>query len=104
MSVTVSIDEETLIDLLVDRVKYWTDDSDIIDLYRDYYSKAVWSGCYEGSYLDVMSIVDNDYVNNLSITTEKEYNNDRNSFLKESIKSYIKENESLYEEEEKEDK
>lgn len=103
MSVTVSIDEDTLVDLLVDRVEYWTDDRDIIELYRDYYSNAVWGGCYEGSDLDIMSIVDNDYVNNLSIITEEEYNNDRNSFLKENIKAYIKENESLYEEEEKED-
>lgn len=69
--VTIKIDEDVLLDLLMNRVKFWTSDEDVIDLYRDYYEGLVYSGCFEDCTIDIKSIVDNDYTNNL-ITISKE--------------------------------
>ena len=65
--ISVKIEEETLIDLLIDRIKYWTNDPDTIELFEDYYTERVNCGCFEGVELDVSMIVDNDYVNNFSV-------------------------------------
>ena len=51
--INVSIDENTLIDLLVERVK----------LFEQYYTDMVQGGCFEGAEFDPIIIVDNDYVN-----------------------------------------
>nr|DAH26754.1 MAG TPA: hypothetical protein [Caudoviricetes sp.] len=69
--VTVTIDENILLEMLLDRVEFWISDEVVIDLYRDYYEGLVNSGCFNGCELNIMSIVDNDYVNNLT-TIEKE--------------------------------
>ena len=61
--INVSIDEDVLLDLLVERVKYWTDDSDTIELFEQYYTNMVQDGCFEGAELDISVIVDNDYIN-----------------------------------------
>ena len=80
--ITVQIDETTLLDMLVDRVEYWTDDRDVIDLYQEYYNNLIESGCFEGSVLDIAVIVDNDWVNYTRVMTsdelKKEYNIDVN--------------------------
>lgn len=69
--VTVTINEDTLLKMLLDRLEFWTSDESVINLYKDYYEGLVYSGCFEGCTLDIMSIVDNDYINNLA-TIEKE--------------------------------
>lgn len=61
--ITVKIDEDTLHDLLMDRLAYWTDDFDTKELFNDYYMELVQSGCFEGCEFDPMIIVDNDYIN-----------------------------------------
>ena len=71
--VTVKIDEEALLDMLVDRVEYWTDDSDVVELYSKYYENMVYGGCFEDSTFDVNSIVDNDYINWLTVADREEY-------------------------------
>lgn len=71
--VTVTIDEDTLLEILLDRVEFWTSDEDVINLYRDYYEELVYSGCFEGCALDIMSIVDNDYVNNLTTIIKEDF-------------------------------
>lgn len=71
--VTVKIDEGILVKLLLDRVEFWTSDEVVIDLYRDYYEKLVNCGCFEGCELDIMSIVDNDYVNNLTTISKEDF-------------------------------
>ena len=101
--VTITIDEETLIEMLMDRLKSWTDDEDTIELFETYYDNMVYGGCFDGGKVDVMSIVDNDYVNNTYITTKKEYEKSRNKVLRDEIQAYIKENANTYSEEEKED-
>lgn len=70
--ITVTIDEDTLLEMLLDRVEYWTSDENIIDLYRNYYESLIDCGCFEGCTLNIMSMVDNDYCNNLA-TISKEY-------------------------------
>ena len=70
MAVTVTIDEDVLLDMLMDRVNDWTDDD--ADLFEKMYDNMIWGGCFEGSDLDINSIVDNDYVNNTSIITRED--------------------------------
>ena len=71
--VTVTIDEDTLLEMLLDRLRYWTDDEDVINLYRDNYEGLVYSGCFEGFTLDIMSLVDNDYINNLTAISKEDF-------------------------------
>ena len=71
--VTVTVDEDTLLEMLLDRLEYWTSDEDIINLYRDYYQGLVYSGCFEGCTLDIMSVVDNDYINNLIVLDKEDF-------------------------------
>ncbi len=98
--ITVQIDEDYVIELLVNRVKNWTDDEDTIELFEQYYDNMVYNGCYNGSTLDVMSIVDNDYINNTSIITCEDYTKDRNEYLRDEIREFIKEEKDTYEDEE----
>lgn len=87
MSITLKLDEDTAVEMLVNRVGYWTDDNDVIELFEQYYENMVYNGCFDGSDFDVMSIVDNDYVNNTSITTREEFEADRDKFIEEQLKS-----------------
>lgn len=65
--VNVRIDEDELLSMLMDRVDFWTGDADIKKLYEVYYSDLIDSGCFEGVELNISLIVDNDYINNLSV-------------------------------------
>lgn len=87
MSITLKLDEDTAVEMLVNRVGYWTDDNDVIELFEQYYENMVYNGCFDGSDFDVMSIVDNDYVNNTSVTTREEFEADRDKFIEEQLKS-----------------
>ena len=71
--VTVTIDEDTLLEMLLDRLRFWASDEDIINLYKDYYEGLVYSGCFEGCKLDIGIIVDNDYVNNLKAIGKEDF-------------------------------
>lgn len=95
--ITVKIDEADLLDMLVDRVGYWTDDRDVLKLYEQYYDSLVYGGCFDGAELDINSIVDNDYVNYLTVVDREEYNKDREEYLRDNIKNFIEENQDLYE-------
>ena len=61
--ITVKIDENVLLDLLMDRVEYWTQDGDTLELFKNYYTDMIESGCFEGCEMDINIIVDNDYIN-----------------------------------------
>ena len=89
--ITVRMDEYDAIDLLVNRVKYWTDDEDTIDLFEQYYTSAVEGGCFDGADFDVMSIVDNDYVNNTSIVTREEFEKDREEYIENEFNEKLDE-------------
>ena len=71
--VTVTINEDTLLKMLLDRLEYWTSDEDVIALYRNYYEGLIDSGCFEDCRLDVMSIVDNDYINYLTVISKEDF-------------------------------
>lgn len=66
------IDDDVAVDMLLDRLKYWTDDWDVIHLFEIYYENMVKGGCYEDGEFDVMSIVDNDYINWTSVLADNE--------------------------------
>ena len=71
--IAITINEDTLLEMLLDRLEYWTSDEDVINLYRDYYEGLVYSGCFEGCNLDIISIVDNDYLNNLTTISKEDF-------------------------------
>ena len=70
----IEIDEYDFLNLLMERVRFWTDDPDVIELYEKMYESTLDAGCFEGGKLSVMDIVDNDYVNwCTTITPEDEH-------------------------------
>ena len=71
--VTIQIDEDTLLKMLLDRLEYWTSDESVINLYEDYYEGLIDSGCFENCRLDIMSVVDNDYINYLTIISKEDF-------------------------------
>ena len=71
--VTVTVNENTLLEMLLDRLEFWTSDEDVINLYRDYYEGLVYSGCFEGCNLDIMMVVDNDYCNNFATISKEDF-------------------------------
>lgn len=103
MMITVKIDEDELLNMLMNRVEYWTSDRDTLELFEKFYENRINGGCFDGAELDIMAIVDNDYVNNTSITTIDEYNKERNEFLKDEIQRFIEENKNQYNDDEQED-
>ena len=70
--ITVQIDEDDLLDMLMDRIGVWTNDREVFDLYEKMYRDYIDGGCFDGVELDVMSIVDNDYVNWCSVVSEED--------------------------------
>lgn len=89
MNITVKIDEDTAVDLLVNRVKHWTDDKDTIELFEQFYTSRVECGCFNDGEFDVMSIVDNDYMNNTSITTREEFEKAREEYIEDELESRL---------------
>lgn len=75
--ITIKMDENTVIDMLVDRVAQWTDDEDIIELYRKMYENEVYEGFFDNVEFDVMTIVDNDWVNNTDVVSRGDDNYDK---------------------------
>lgn len=61
--INIKIDETTALDMLVERVEYWTDDKDIVALYQKMYENFIDGGVFESMEFDPMGIVDNDWVN-----------------------------------------
>lgn len=59
----VKMDEDEVISMLVNRVYNWTDNEDVVSLFEKMYENSVYGGVFDGAELDVMAIVDNDYVN-----------------------------------------
>lgn len=66
----IRVDNDTVVETLVNRLNYWTDDEATHELFRKMYESYVDGGCYEGCEFDVMQIVDNDYVNYCDVVSE----------------------------------
>lgn len=73
----VKIDNDTALEMLMDRLQVWTDDSTTHELYREMYENYIDCGVFENGEFDVMAIVDNDYVNYCDVISEgdAEYEN-----------------------------
>lgn len=69
--INVQIDETTLLNLLMDRLEYWTTDSDVLELYKEYLRDLIDCGCFEGAEIDVSLIVDNLYINDTAVTDKE---------------------------------
>lgn len=71
--ITIKINEDKLLEMLLDRLEFWTSDESVINLYRNYYENLIDWGCFEGCTLDIMSIVDNDYCNYLTTISKEDF-------------------------------
>lgn len=69
--INVKIDEQTLLNLFMDRLEYWTTDSDILELYEEYLQDLINGGSFEDVELDVSLIIDNLYINDTTIMDKK---------------------------------
>ena len=61
--VNVKINIDDLLDVLLERVKHWSEDYTVLKLYEEMYENYIDGGCFEGMELDVMILVDNDFIN-----------------------------------------
>jgi len=61
--ITIRIEEEVALNMLMDRLSYWTDDATTTALYEAMYRSYLDEGMFDGDNFNVMNIVDNDYVN-----------------------------------------
>lgn len=62
--ITIKIREEDLLDALMERCEVWmSKDSTTYRLFKDMYESYIDSGCFEDAEIDIMQIVDNDYIN-----------------------------------------
>jgi len=68
--VNCKISSDYLYDLLMERVRFWTDDRDVIALFGMMYERYVEDGYFDGGEFDPMQIVDNDYANWCSVLSK----------------------------------
>lgn len=72
----IEIDNGQALDMLLDRLKYWTDDHTTYRLYEQMYENYIDGGIFEGGEFDVWAIVDNDYINWCTVISEGDYGYD----------------------------
>lgn len=70
--INVQIDEATLLNLFMNRLKFWTSNDDVLGLYESYLKSLIYGGCFDDAELDVNMLVDNLYINNTTIMDKKE--------------------------------
>ena len=63
--VTVKVREDDLLDILMERCKFWSGLD--LELFEKMYEKYIDGGVFEDCELDIMGIVDNDYINWTSV-------------------------------------
>nr|DAU29371.1 MAG TPA: hypothetical protein [Caudoviricetes sp.] len=68
--VTVKIEENDLLEMLVERVKFWDRSEAEANLYKKMYESEIDAGIFEDAELDINLIVDNDVVNYCNIIEE----------------------------------
>ena len=64
-SISMEVDEDDLLDMLMNRVYDWNESSNdiVYKLYEKMYSNMIDEGIFEGAPLDINGVVDNDWVN-----------------------------------------
>lgn len=65
--VTVKIDKDYLLDMLLDRCNFWGTSRENKDLFEKMYSNYIDNGVFAECELNIMTIVDNDVVNYTAI-------------------------------------
>ena len=73
--INLQIDEEQLLDLLMQRMKDWTRNANILTLYEQYLKDLIDGGCFEGANLDISLLIDNLYVNDTQIMDKEDLKN-----------------------------
>lgn len=68
----VSIDNDVLLKILIDRLLFWTDDVVKIELFTKRYDRLLNDGVFNNGYFDASLIVDNDYLNSCIVTHKDE--------------------------------
>lgn len=73
---TVTINEETFLNLIRKRLEFWTDEKSFIDIYMKMYKQDVNDGMFNNVNININEMVDNDWVNEYSIyePSNSEYN------------------------------
>lgn len=74
---TIKVNEEQALDMLMERVEFWTGDLEVQALFRQMYESYIDCGCFDGGEFDTMQIVDNDYINWTSVICEGEADFDK---------------------------
>lgn len=69
---TIQIDRDDFVDMLTERVRFWTDEEDVIELYHDLYEYYVDIGTFDGTKETVQEIVDNDWVNWTEVVSKED--------------------------------
>lgn len=59
----IEVDDDDLLDMFDERVGHWTDDREVAELYHKMYENLIDGGVFEGQRINIMEIVDNDYIN-----------------------------------------
>lgn len=66
---TVKIYGDSMLELLMDRLAAWNPSSYEEEIYESYYTDLIESGVFDDREFNVMEIVDNDWVNYITIMT-----------------------------------
>lgn len=64
MLITIKVDSDKLLELLMHRVEFWADDEVKVGLFEQMYTRQINNYTFERKEFDVQDIVDNDVVNN----------------------------------------
>lgn len=65
--ITVKIDKDDLLDMLLNRCDVWDTSRENKGLFEKMYSHYIDGGCFNGAELNIMAIVDNDVINYTTI-------------------------------------
>lgn len=80
--INIKMDKEYLLDLLYDRLRYWTDE-DTAELFCKMYDSKLEQGIFNNVVFNVKNIVDNDYINNYRVFSLANKGNTFKFLLKE---------------------
>ena len=65
--INVQINETTLLNLFMNRLKYWTTNNDVLELYESCLRYLIDCGYFDGAEIDINLIIDNLYINDTTI-------------------------------------
>lgn len=73
----IEVNENTFLNLIEDKIRYWENDDVIVELYRNMYSNRLDNGFYdEDTQFNLNSVVDNDITNYTDIIDKEDYPED----------------------------